>query len=134
MSKGNTSSGHSYSYLHTGPVSGTNYYRLRTVDVNGKAEYSSIRRVVFGKNNFYNITIFPNPAKRKATLILDAKNGEELITKLIDAAGRVVKQQLVIVTNQQAELSLEGAQSGVYGVVVANKKGEQFRTKLIISQ
>ena len=51
-SNGNTSSGHSYSYTHANPATGTNYYRLRMVDVNGRAEYSSIRRVVFGKNNF----------------------------------------------------------------------------------
>ena len=133
MSKGNTSSGHNYGYTHTSPVIGTNYYRLQMVDVNGKAEHSSIRRVAFGKNN-YAVTIFPNPAKNKATLVLDVKDGEELFTKLMDGAGRTIKQQIVIIRNQQAELSLEGLQTGVYAVIVVNKKGEHFKTKLMINQ
>jgi hypothetical protein len=103
------------------------------VDINGRAEYSSIRRVVFGKNN-YNVTIFPNPAKNRATLILDAKDGEELFVKLFDGAGRVIKQQIVMVRNQQSDLSLEGVQTGVYAVIAINKVGEQFKTKLMISQ
>jgi len=133
LSGGNTSSGHGYNYIHADPANGTNYYRLRMVDINGRAEYSSIRRVVFGKNN-HSITIFPNPAKNKATLILDAKDGEELFVKLFDGAGRMIKQQIVIVRNQQSDLSLEGVQTGVYAVIAINKAGEQFKTKLMISQ
>ena len=133
MSKGNTSSGHDYSHIHASPANGTNYYRLRMVDVNGRAGYSSIRRIVFGKNN-YTLTIFPNPAKNKATLMLDAKDGEELFTKLVDGTGRTIRQQIVFVRNQQAELSLERMPTGVYAVIVVNDKGEQFKTKLIISQ
>lgn len=133
LSNGNTSSGHSYNYTHANPVSGTNFYRLKMVDLNGKAEYSSVRRVVFGKDN-YSITIFPNPAKNKATLMLDAKDGEELFVKVFDGAGRMVKQQIVIVKNQQSELKLEGLQTGVYAVIAVNKNGEQFKTKLMITQ
>jgi hypothetical protein len=132
-SKGNTPSGHNYSYVHANPVNGTNYYRLRMVDVNGRAEYSSIRRVLFGKNN-YSITLFPNPAKNKATLMLDAKDGEQLSMKLVDVAGRIVKQQIVIVTNQQSELNLEGVPTGVYAVIAINRDGEQFKTKLMVNK
>ena len=133
LSNGNTSSGYNYDYIHTTPVNGTNFYRLKMVDVNGRAEYSSIRRVIFGKDN-YSITIFPNPAKNKATLMLDAKDGEELFIKLIDGAGRMAKQQIVIVRNQQSELNLEGVQSGVFVVIATNREGRQFKTKLMISQ
>jgi len=133
FSSGNTSSGHNYDYIHTNPVSGTNFYRLRMVDVNGKAAYSSIRRVIFGKDN-YRITIFPNPAKNKATLMLDANDGEELFIKVFDGAGRMLKQKIVIVKNQQSEINLEGIQTGIYAVIAVNKNGEQFKTKLMIAQ
>lgn len=133
LSKGNTASGHPYSYIHANPVSGTNYYRLRMVDVNGRAEYSSIRKVVLGKNN-YSITIFPNPARNKATLMLDAKDGEQLFIKLVDVAGRIVKQQIVIVTNQQSELNLDGVPASVYAVIANNRGGEQFKAKLIVNK
>ena len=133
LSDGNTATGHSYNFIHATPVNGSNFYRLKMVDVNGKAEYSSIRRVILGKDN-HDITIFPNPAKNKATLMLDAKDGEELLIKLIDGAGRMAKQQIVIVRNQQSELNLEGVHSGVFFVIATNKEGGQFKTKLMISQ
>ena len=66
--------------------------------------------------------------------MLDAKDGEELFTKLVDGTGRTIRQQIVFVRNQQAELSLERMPTGVYAVIVVNDKGEQFKTKLIISQ
>jgi hypothetical protein len=66
--------------------------------------------------------------------MLDAKDGEELFIKLFDGAGRMVRQQIVIVRNQQSELALEGLQTGVYAVMAVNRNGGQFKTKLMISQ
>jgi len=131
-SNGNTSSGYSYDHIHADPVNGSNFYRLKMVDISGRAAYSSIRRVIFGKGA-RSISTFPNPAKDKATLMLDAKDGEELFIKLVDGTGRIVKQQIVIVTSQQSELNLEGMRAGVYALIAVNRKGEQFRTTLMIN-
>ena len=133
LSNGNTSAGHSYDFIHIAPVGGVNFYRLKMVDLNGKAEYSSIRRVIFGKDN-YTLSIFPNPAKNKATLVADTKNGGQLFIKIFDGAGRMVKQKIVIVRNQQSELDIEGLQTGVYAVVAITENGEQFKTKLMVTQ
>jgi Secretion system C-terminal sorting domain len=133
LSNGNTSIGHSYDYTHASPVKGANYYRLKMIDVKGKAEYSQIRRVVFGKEN-NSFSIFPNPAKNKATIMLDTKDGEELIVKIFDVAGRMVKQQIVIVKNQQSELNLYNLYTGVYSVNAIAKNGDHFKSKLIITQ
>jgi Secretion system C-terminal sorting domain len=133
LSNGNTSTGHNYDFIHAAPINGMNFYRLKMVDLNGKAEYSAIRKVVFAKDN-YTLSIFPNPAKGKATLMLDAKDNEQLHVRIFDGAGRMVKQQIVIVRNQQSELKLEGLQTGVYAVIAINNDGEQFKTKLMINQ
>ena len=101
------------------------------VDRNSKAEHSSVRSVVLGKDN-YSMSIFPNPAKNKATLMLDAKDGEELFVKVFDGSGRMVKKQIVIVRNQQSELKLESLQTGMYGVIAVNSNGEHFKTKLMV--
>jgi hypothetical protein len=133
LSNGNTSSGHSYDFIHANPISGINMYRLKMVDLNGRAEYSSIRRIVFAKDK-NTLSIFPNPARDKATLMLDAKDGEQLFVKIFDGSGRMIKQQIVIVKNQQSELRLDGLQTGAYAVVAMTNNGEQFKTKLMINQ
>jgi hypothetical protein len=133
FSAGNTNQGYNYSFIHNEPATGINYYRLRSVDKNGSAEYSSVRKVVFGKNNF-DITLFPNPANKKTILMLDVRNDEKLFVKLVDGSGRTVKQQTMIVKNQQAELNIEGLNTGVYVVIAVTEKGEHFKNKLVINQ
>lgn len=132
-SKGNTSAGHSYDFIHSTPVKGANYYRLKMVDAKGKAEYSQIRRVIF-ETDKKTITIFPNPAKNKAVLMLDARDGEELNLKVIDINGRIIKNQSLIIKNQLAELNTENLLPGVYVVIAINNAGEQFKSKLIITR
>ena len=44
---GNTSSIRHYNYLHTSPTTGYNYYRIMETDVDGKYNYSLVRRIYF---------------------------------------------------------------------------------------
>ena len=133
LSNGNTSQGHDYAFTHADPIEGINYYRLKMVDINGKSEYSSVRIVAFGKNN-NRLTIFPNPAGEKTTLLLDEKDGEKLFVKLIDGAGRTVKQLAVTIRNQQAELTLEGLNKGMYVVIAVAESGQRFSSKIMINK
>ncbi|HET9745123.1 MAG TPA: T9SS type A sorting domain-containing protein [Chitinophagaceae bacterium] len=129
FSNGNT--GYSYSFNHTDPGTGVNYYRLRSVDKSGRAEYSSIRKVTFGKNKPV-LTMFPNPAKNKTTLMLDVKDGQKLYVKLIDGSGRTVKQQSLSVRSQLAELNIDDVHSGMYVLIAVSEEGDQFKSKLVI--
>ena len=133
FSKGNTVQGHSYKFIHPDPVNGVNYYRLRMVDINGRAGYSSVRRVIYGKNN-NNLTIFPNPARNKTTLMIDQNDGEKIFVKFIDVAGRTVRDQSVTIKNQRADLSLEGLQAGMYVLIAFAENGHRFSTKIMIDQ
>lgn len=133
FSKGNTSEGFDYSFIHRDPRNGINYYRLKMVDKNGRTNYSSIRRVVINSDKHL-LTIFPNPAKNKTILMIDLKDGEKILIKVIDGSGRTMKQTSVTIKNQLAELGLDGLQKGIYAVVVVSENGEQFRNKLIINQ
>jgi predicted nucleic acid-binding Zn-ribbon protein len=66
--------------------------------------------------------------------MLDVRNDEKLFVKLVDGSGRTVKQQTMIVKNQQAELNIEGLNTGVYIVIAVTEKGEHFKNKLVINQ
>jgi hypothetical protein len=74
----NGDNGSNYSYIHMNRVQGINYYRLRSVDKNKRAEYSSVRKVAFGKNDLV-LTTFPNPAKGKVTLMINVNENEKSI-------------------------------------------------------
>ena len=43
------------------PFAGYNYYRVRSIDVNGKAAYTQVVKVLYGSAISQEISIFPNP-------------------------------------------------------------------------
>jgi len=131
FSNGNNSS--NYSYIHAEPRNGINYYRLRSVDKNSKATYSSIRKVVFGKTDLI-LTIFPNPAKNSTTLMINTNDDEKLFVKLIDGAARIVKQQVITIKAQLGELDLRGINNGLYIIIAKTENGDQFKTKIIVKK
>jgi hypothetical protein len=47
---GTTASANNYSFEHSTPAVGVNYYRLKQLDYNGTETYSAVRSVVFGNN------------------------------------------------------------------------------------
>ena len=93
--------GHSASYLATDthPVQGYNYYRIKSVDINGKAAYSNIVKVMMGSDK-QEISIYPNPVvngiinlqlsnqpQGNYGLRLLNKSGQLIIQKQIQHAG-----------------------------------------------
>ncbi|QRR00886.1 T9SS type A sorting domain-containing protein [Dyadobacter sandarakinus] len=50
----------SYQFIHTSPVKGDNYYRLKMADTDGTYAYSSIEQVKFEFD--FDISVYPNPA------------------------------------------------------------------------
>ncbi len=65
----------------------TLYYRIESVDFDGKKQYSEIRNVELGIGN-NELRIFPNPAKDFVTI--ECKGAKELL--IIDYLGRIVFQ------------------------------------------
>lgn len=51
-----------YNWLDVHPSQGYNYYRIRSIDLNGKTEYSKVVKVLIGSIK-QSITIYPNPVK-----------------------------------------------------------------------
>jgi uncharacterized repeat protein (TIGR01451 family) len=58
---GNSSTALDYSFVDYTPFSGTNFYRLRQTDVDGRSSYSNIAKVNFNAAE-NNIVLYPNPA------------------------------------------------------------------------
>jgi hypothetical protein len=54
----NNSSG--YNWLDQNPISGNNFYRIKSIGINGEEKYSSIVKVSL-ENNLHDIVIYPNP-------------------------------------------------------------------------
>lgn len=87
---GNSSVAKEYSTTDNNPLKGTNYYRIKQTDFNGRYSYSEVGQVVFGKGQVVNI--YPNPAKDVVSI--ESKESVKEV-RIIDYLGREVSKLLV---------------------------------------
>ena len=113
-----------YDFVDKRPFDGTNYYRLKQLDFDGKFEYSKIVTVELAKDN-EQLTIIPNPVQDELT-ITNVENVESVI--IYNMLGQEVKQ--LIVGNAQLSINTSDLPKGQYILSVQKKNGktitEQF--------
>ncbi|MFD2247910.1 T9SS type A sorting domain-containing protein [Pontibacter ruber] len=80
-----------YNYLDTElGKAGTRYYRLRQVDLDGKATYSEVKALAFDEETVAGLRAFPNPFTKDLTLEVTAEKEELLNITITDPLGRIV--------------------------------------------
>jgi choice-of-anchor B domain-containing protein len=82
-----------YTLFDEKPTIGTNYYRLKTTDADGRFSYSNTIAVTFGKAKTA-VSVYPNPAKG---LIFLSENSfpDAQIVEVLDIVGKVVLQTTI---------------------------------------
>ncbi len=126
--KGNSTQTNSYSLVDYNPFAGTNYYRLKQVDMNGKFSLSEMKTVKFNSKDLVDINIYPNPAHSVTTIQIDKLLGVGTII-VTDLYGKQLKIQSLNTTNTTLDIS--DLAKGVYLVNVMVNKGRVTK-KLIV--
>ena len=86
---GNSSTVKAYSLIHTAPVNGINYYRLKQVDMDANYSYSGIRTVNF--NTTADLIIMPNPVVDKVYITANGGGSLQSVT-LFTTEGKQLQQ------------------------------------------
>ncbi len=124
---GNSSIKLDYNFSHHTPVKGTNYYRIKQIDINGIYEYSIVVKASFADE--IKINIYPNPAIDFIT-VSGLKGGE--IIYITNTMG-----QRVIVEKAHSGVdvvNLKKLNSGIYFVNIVNTVGETIIRKKLIKK
>lgn len=127
---GNSSSEIKYSGFDGKPVYGTNFYRLKMVDKDGRHSYS---RVVAVKINQATdeLIIFPNPVTNVLRLQVPPLKNQEAIIEVGDATGKTVVTQTIRSGNylRSTSIDISPLAKGVYMVILSDgneKKQQRF--------
>jgi hypothetical protein len=117
-----------YTYVDTeAGKTGTRYYRLRQVDLDGTESFSPVRTVAFNGNAVATTTsAYPNPFTTYVDLSIDAAiaGTAPVRVQLIDMTGRIVREQMISVENASLRLNaLDGLNSGLYLAKVSLPNG-----------
>jgi hypothetical protein len=111
-----------YSYTEPAALQGIAYYRIKQIDADGKASYSSsIRLSETSQASF--LTIYPNPV-RDAVSISVAPDMMRSKLQLMDVSGRVLKE--LMITNTAFTLDMSDLSAGVYFLKSANGQRQKL--------
>jgi hypothetical protein len=127
-------SGVSESYQQTDnkPVQNIAYYRLRSIDLDGKESLSRIATVMSDQGND-KLILVNNPAHNKITLLATGTLSGEFNYQLILINGQVIKSgKLTIQNGGYYDISLDGnVKPGTYSLKVGDNK-QAFYFKLLV--
>jgi len=87
---GNSSTALTYNYSDEKSSNGTNYYRLKQIDKDGKYSYSSVV-MLKGENTRLEITsLYPNPAKDVINVAISSPKIESAALTVTDITGKIL--------------------------------------------
>lgn len=121
-----------YDFLHSNPVDGINYYRLKILDNNGAYEYSPIRNVVFDEV-LGSFDLQPNPSTGPFSLMstnLD-KYKDDLRYQIFDVTGKLIEEGLV--KDERLDFDLSNYKSGMYSFAILSNKEFIKQFQLILT-
>jgi hypothetical protein len=134
IAAGNSSSLQQYMFDDTSPQPGINFYRLKIIDADGRAEYSKVISIKTGDAQ-KSITVFPNPVTDK-TIILQLNNLHEgtFTIELYNAIGQKVYKNHIVYSGGSLTETIkltENIAEGLYYLHV-NSGEVRFDQKLIM--
>jgi GEVED domain/Secretion system C-terminal sorting domain len=124
-----------YSYNDLRPLTGKSFYRLKLVSNDGKFKYSEVRTVTIQKG-VQEITVLPNPATDKVSLLINTSYDATASFTVTDVSGRILHRQTAVLrkgTNNTNLPVTDKLSSGMY-FIQAEINGEIFVRKLIIKK
>ena len=105
---GNSSAIRNYSYVHTSPATGNNYYRLLQTDIDGKSNYTEVRTVKFGASE-PGFTVLANPVSNG---MLRVHVNNTTVLSLYSSDGRLLWKKQLNAGVQSVDMS--GCGKGIF--------------------
>jgi len=124
----------SYLVTDTHPVDGYNYYRIKSVEMSGRTEYTSVVKVLMGKGK-QEIAIYPNPFIEEAINIQlnNMPEGEYGVILLNSRGQKVLDRIIQHIKGSSTELISvdKNLPHGIYQLRISKPGGEVVTNKLV---
>lgn len=119
-----------YTYTDKSPLNGVAYYRLQTVDRDGKIAYSDVK--VIHASLVKGISFFPNPAVDYVNVALTGA-ASDITVKLINQSGQVLQERKGTAGAGTVSLNVQQYARGMYILKVTAADGTEQTGKLMIA-
>ncbi len=130
----NATGSKSYNFIDSKPVKGINYYRVKSISVDGKVSYTSIANALFGNDGKTTIAVYPNPVTSNHCMIeMHNKPAGKYTLTLTNTAGQKVFTTIITTTeinSLQPILLPQSLSKGTYQLQIEGT-GKKESIKLI---
>lgn len=109
------------------------YYRIRALDVINRVAYSNVVSIRVNKTT--GVMVWPNPFVNEIRISYNASAGAKLDVKLVDNAGRIVKQAEFSISRGQNSFAINGMDmlsKGNYFLRITNLSTGEVNTEKLI--
>lgn len=130
--QGNSSTPHSYSFIHSSPVPGRNFYRLKLVDLDGRTDVFPMQYVHFDAGIWQPIILLSNPVQNsKLDLRINAKGNYQL--NVYNAQGQKILTKNInnTATGSRYSVELPNTEKGIFILALVNGK-QRYTFKLVV--
>ena len=122
VASGTSTSINKYNFIDVSPTAGTNKYRLKTVDLDGKYSFSKIATIEI--KSTVKLKLFPVPATDKVTVQFPAGNS---FVDIADQLGRNIRRVNISETATSVVIPLHDLKPGVYFVNTSSGSAKFIR-------
>jgi hypothetical protein len=125
-----------YGFTDYTPSSGNNYYRIKSVNLDGTFKFSEVVKVSLTYLSNEKVQLYPNPAVSAIQLKLNDLPAGSYQVRIVDASGRNMENLRI----QKGEGSqVFGVQTGklaqgLYRLQVTNQKGEVISVQALMKK
>jgi hypothetical protein len=134
---GNSSAQLNYSFSDITPLGGTNYYRLKQVDKDGKFSMSKVVAIKGLKpTSLQLVGVYPNPAVNKLNVNIESPVVDFVTLVVTDMTGKVLmnKMKAMAVGDNNVELNVSTLPAGSYFIKAVCANGCETTTAKFVKQ
>lgn len=128
---GNISVEQNYAFTDAAPADGTNYYRLKIVDIDNSFKLSLIKTATFKATELVIVT-GPNPASSYLNINVSAPGNQPYRLRLVNRSGQIVYDQKQTAATKRLQLNVSNYAEGTYFVEVSNTSGLRKISQVMI--
>jgi Secretion system C-terminal sorting domain len=120
----NNGNANEYNFFDPAMLNGSNYYRLREVDMDGVIRYSKVL-TLNNPETSAKMAIYPNPAIAVLNFTVSSPAAEQVIVQVYNLSGLVLltTQQMLNAGSNQQSVAINGLKSGNYILKVSSRTG-----------
>ncbi|MBL0117991.1 MAG: T9SS type A sorting domain-containing protein [Saprospiraceae bacterium] len=119
-------------FIDEKPYYGDNYYRIKAIDDNGKAKYTSVKSVNISTKSDVDISIYPNPVSTLLNLKFMSSAAGKTNVLIYNTMGELVKSEAIEVKigENNSVINLSKLPNGVYTIQMLIE-GKMYTEKII---